>query len=219
MRRIAWLLLLVSFSFGQRPLVRYFVQANGGFSAPWGDFDGRKQLNSVPDSIIIAETVNLHKISPYPMVELRLGANIDASAVAISLFLGSASTKYNGAEQEDKSSLQGLNFLYQYNWSFSPVEPMFGVGYGFTRLGVPQAAKWEDEGESLRDKVLFSGAGPIITGGLNFPVNKHIHLGFDNRISLFWASPLTTTANDYSKLDRDLWQWSFNSSLAVKIIF
>ncbi len=186
------------------PKARYFIELGGGMQIGLGALDGKTQLVvDAADSTATEDSVIVSKLGSFPAYQVRVGAQIDASTIAVAM--------ENAAPQAWDESTQWWSLIVDYRYHLNypqSIRPFVGANYGFVRWKV--GAKGGD--------VLYNANGPGIEAGVSY------HWGD-------WASTLlmrerylpvrnlSTPANSYSELDSYLHEFVSQINISIQYLF
>jgi hypothetical protein len=196
-----WVALSASPIHAQTPVVRYFVSAGVHPWLPHGDLGGRGR------STLEAESGQEETLIPGPQffteLEFGLGARVDASTVSLQLGLAGPDTEIQpDAVRTVQSSWLRFDFVYMYSFRHRDEwQPRLGVGYGFSRLQVPQASLRRN---GATGSALFSGSGPLATLGVGWFPWRYGGFTLDARYRLVSITHLTNSEGEFFALDDPL---------------
>lgn len=186
------------------PKPRYFLEFGAGMEVGAGALNGETELVvDAADSSATADSVIVSKLGAFPAYQVRFGAQIHASTIAVAV--ENASPQAWGEATQWWSVI--VDYRYHLNYPQS-LRPFVGVNYGFVRWKV---------GKQGGD-VLYNANGPGIETGLSY------HWGD-------WASTLllrerylpvrnlSTPANSYSELDSYLHEFVSQIHISVQYLF
>jgi len=186
------------------PKARYFLELGAGMQVGLGALDGQTQLVvDAADSTAAEDSVIVSKLGFFPAYQVRLGAQINASTIAVAV--------ENASPQAWDEPTQWWSLIVDYRYHFNypqSLRPFVGLNYGFVRWKV---------GEKGGD-VLYNANGPGIEAGVSY------HWGD-------WASTLmmrerylpvrnlSTPANSYSELDSYLHEFVSQIHISIQYLF
>lgn len=198
---IAFLLLaLAAQAFGNEPVVRYSLLLGTDFVYSRGDLDGERSVVASGDSIV-PEAIYLADIPFMVVYALDLRAHVDASSVSFNLGLGYPTASYLDTEEKARYFRLGVEYQYHFRWP-EALRPGIGLGYDFSSLRIPNAA----HGEYGTSYATHSGSGFHGVTSLGYYGWRRFGLEAAIRYRILGLGNVSTDANDFSELDKTLWQ-------------
>lgn len=206
-------LLLGTLHAAHDPIVRYAILAGVDLTYSRGDFDGKQSIRAEGKEVT-EETIYLADIPYFMTYAVELRAYVDASTVAFHLALGYPEASYQNTTEDARLFRFGVEYQYHLFWP-ETWRPGFGAGYDFTSLRVPHAA----HGDYGTSYATHSGSGFHAVASLGYYGWRNLGFEAALRYRLIGLGNVSTDANDFSELNKTMWQGLGELGIRTILVF
>jgi hypothetical protein len=214
------LVLLTQLLQAKEPVVQYFGAIHFTTGAFGGDFNGK-------DSIVGFDSVaNLREVTAIPELDkffgyiAEIGSQIDQHSVSLQMGYFPVLSQFTNPTGEiiyenlDYLRL-GFEYKYMFFWPRS-IRLHLGLGYGFTRLGMP-ANSFDNDYKGQGS--LFSGMGPSSSLGCIVQFSKKVGLELGYKYEWLTFQKISTDQLGLSELNPGLKATGMHAYMGIRVGF